>query len=57
MSKITFDDNSFIEIKKSNEPGKVLIIIQARDHLNNLKKITNCIEITDEQFKELVSNI
>lgn len=55
--KIEFEDKSFVEIRKSNEPGKVLITIQAKDHENPLKKITNCVEITKEQFKQLISDV
>lgn len=55
--KIEFEDKSHVEIKRSTEPGKVLITIQAKDHENSLKKITNCVEITDEQFKQLISDV
>ena len=37
--KITFKDQSFIEIIKSND--KFIVSIQARDVLDPLKKITN----------------
>lgn len=55
--KVQFEDNSFVEIKKSDNPGKLLVIISAKDHINSLKKITNVAEITVEQFKELISDI
>lgn len=55
--KIEFADKSHVEIKRSSEPGKVLITIQAKDHENNLKKITNCVEVSDEQFKHLISDV
>ena len=54
--KIEFDDKSYVEITKSSE-GKVIILIQAKDHDNHLKKITNAVELTAQQFKELVSEI
>lgn len=54
--KIQFDDKSFIEAKKTDD-GKILIIIQAKDHENPLKKITNAVELSAEEFKELVSDI
>lgn len=57
MSKLLFPDQSYIEIKKSKEPGKILITIQAKDHDNYLKKITNCVEITEEQYRELTSDV
>jgi nitrate reductase NapAB chaperone NapD len=53
--KIVFDDKSFIECKRSDNPGKVVIVIQAKDHDNPLKKITNAVEVTDEEFKKLIS--
>jgi tRNA threonylcarbamoyladenosine modification (KEOPS) complex Pcc1 subunit len=53
--KIEFEDKSFIEIKKSND--KVIIMIQAKDHTNSLKKITNAVEITAEEFKKLISDV
>lgn len=55
--KITFDDKSFIECKKSDNPGKVIISISAKDHTDPLKKITNAVEITIEEFKKLISEI
>lgn len=53
--KISFDDNSFIEVK--NQDGKIIISIQAKDYQNPLKKIINSVEITPEQFKELISDV
>jgi len=55
--KITFDDKSFIECKKSDNPGKVVITISAKDHTDPLKKITNAVEITTDEFKKLISEI
>lgn len=54
--KIQFADKSFIEAKKA-EGGKVLIIIQAKDHENPLKKITNAVELSAEEFKKLLSDV
>ncbi len=53
--KITFADKSSIEFKKSGD--NVIIIAAARDSLNTLKLISNCIEITKEQFEELVADV
>lgn len=53
--KITFEDKSYIEIKKSTNDKKIYIIIQAKDQNNPLKKITNSVEITEEEFKKLIS--
>lgn len=55
--KIQFDDGSFVEIKKSDSPDKLLVIVSAKDHMNPLKKITNAAEITKEQFKQLISDV
>ena len=53
--KIQFEDKSFIECKKDGD--KIIIIIQAKDYNNPLKKINNCVELSEEQFKELISEI
>lgn len=55
--KITFDDKSYIECRKSDNPGKIIVIISAKDHDNPLKKITNAVEITTAEFKQLVSGV
>lgn len=55
--KITFEDKSYIDCLKSSEPGKVMIIISAKDHIDPLKKITNAVELTNEEFKKLISDI
>jgi hypothetical protein len=54
--KVT-EDNGYVEIRKSDESGKVLVIIQAKDSANPLKTITNCVEITVEQYKQLISDV
>lgn len=53
--KIEFDDKSFVECKKEN--NKIYIVIQAKDLINPLKKINNCVELTEEQFKQLISDL
>ena len=55
--KITFDDKSYIDCRKSDNPGKIVIIISAKDQENPLKKITNAVEITTAEFKQLVSDV
>jgi hypothetical protein len=55
--KIEFEDKSYLEIIKSKDPDKIFIIIQAKDHNNALKKITNTVEITLDQFKKIYSEI
>jgi hypothetical protein len=53
--KIEFNDQSFIECIKEND--KVTIIVQAKDYTNPLKRITNTVELTREEFKKLISDI
>lgn len=55
--KVSFEDKSFIEIKKSDKPDFVYIIISAKDFNNPLKKITNSVEISQEQLKMLLSSL
>lgn len=55
--KINFEDKSYLEIKNSEKDGHVTIIIQAKDFENPLKKITNIVEITKEQFDEIIKEL
>lgn len=55
--KIQFEDKSYIECRKSDNPGKIVIVISAKDHANSLKKITNAVEITAAEFKLLISDV
>jgi nitrate reductase NapAB chaperone NapD len=55
--KIQFEDKSYIECRKSDNPGKVIIVISAKDHENPLKKIANTVEITVDQLKGLLSDV
>lgn len=55
--KIEFDDKSYIEVNKSDNPGKVVVAISAKDHENPLKRITNAVELTTEQFKKLIADV
>lgn len=53
--KIQFPDKSYVEVKKSSD--KFVILISAKDHNNSLKKITNIVELTEEEFKQLISDV
>lgn len=53
--KIVFEDKSYIDCVKSDNPGKIIITISAKDHNDPLKKITNAVEITTEEFKQLIN--
>jgi hypothetical protein len=54
--KIEFSDKSSVECRKSDN-GNVVLIIRAKDYDYPLKKITNAVEITMEEFKRLISEI
>ena len=54
--KIQFDDKSYIEICKSTEPGKIFITIAAKSPNNSNSLISNSVELTQEQFKQLFDN-
>ena len=55
--RITFDDKSYIECQKSKEPGKIYVVISAKDAVDPLKNITNAVELTTEEFKKLISDM
>ena len=55
--RIDFEDKSYIECQKSDHPGKVLVVISAKDLESPLKRIVNTVELTAEQFKSLISDI
>ncbi len=55
--KIEFEDKSYIECRKSDTPGKIIVAISAKDHENPLKKITNAVELTADEFKRLISEV
>ena len=54
MTKIEFENRSYIEVIKSPTQGKIVITIVVRDHTNPLSTIANSVEITEEQFKGLM---
>lgn len=55
--KIQFEDKSYIECRKSDTPGKVIVVISAKDHNNSLNKIVNTVELTTTEFKALISDV
>jgi len=55
--RIDFDDKSYVDCHKSDNPGKIVITISAVDRTDTLKKITNAVEITTEEFKKLISDV
>lgn len=54
--KINFDDSSYIELILS-APGKVAIILGAKDGNNPLNTVVNSAEITLKQLAELVADL
>ena len=54
--KIKFKDNSFINCYKNSEE-KIIFEISAVDYNNPLKKITNSVELTIEEFKSLIGDV
>lgn len=55
--KINFNDSSFVEFILSNSPGKVKIVLGAKDAVNPLKTVINSAEITIKNLAELVSDL
>jgi len=55
--KIQFEDNSYIEIKKDSSGDSIFVVIQAKDQMNDRKKITNTVKLTIEEFKKLISDV
>ena len=55
--RIKFDDSSFVELGISTTPGKVAIILGARDAINPLKIVINSAEITTKQLAELIADL
>lgn len=53
--KIQFKDSSYIDCKQ--EDNKIIFIISSKDGNNPLKKITNIVELTKEQYIQLTSDI
>jgi hypothetical protein len=53
--KIEFEDKSYIQCQKSANPGKIVLTISARDGSDANKKIINSVEITMEEFRNLIS--
>jgi tRNA threonylcarbamoyladenosine modification (KEOPS) complex Pcc1 subunit len=57
MSKIEFEDQSRVEIKKSADSNKIIISITAKDATNPLKKVINSVELDESQWKNLIIDI
>ena len=55
--KISFQDKSYIELIKSDKPNILILTIVARDPKNTLSTIATSVEITRNQFDELVESV
>ena len=53
--RITFEDKSYIECRKSDKEDQIIIIVSAKDQENPRKKTVNAVEISTEEFKKLIS--
>lgn len=54
--RVDFEDGSHIEILLSG-PGKVAVILGAKDKDNPLKYVTNSCEISLQEFSNLINGI
>lgn len=55
--KIIFEDKSYLEISKSKDDDKLIIVISAKDQSNPLKKITNSVEVEISKLKEFIASL
>jgi hypothetical protein len=53
--RIQFEDKSYIEVLKGQD-GKVIITIVAREDKDSLSVIANSVQLTIEQFDQLVKS-
>lgn len=53
--KIQFDDGSYINCKQNDD--RVILTLSAKDYENPRKKIHNTVELTMEEFKQLISDV
>ena len=51
--RIEFNDKSYLECYKS-EDNKITMILSAKDYNNPLKRITNSVELSIDEFKKII---
>ena len=51
----TFEDGTFVEVKKEND--LVVIIVAAQDATNPRKHIINIVDMKQEEFEKMVSDV
>jgi hypothetical protein len=54
---IEFDDHSYFEIRLSENPGKVYVILGGSDPNNPLKHTVSSVELTLQQLSECISDL
>ena len=54
MAKLIFEDRSYLEITKSPTTDKITITIVARNGKDSAATIANSVEVSVEQFNELI---
>jgi hypothetical protein len=54
---IEFDDHSYFEMRLSENPGKVYILLGVSDPNNPLKHTVSSVEITLQQLAECISDL
>jgi hypothetical protein len=52
--RIQFSDHSYIEVSKSSSPNKIMITIVAKNNNKPLEIIANSVELTTDQFHQLI---
>lgn len=55
--KISFEDGSFLEFKKSLNADKIIVTIAAKDRNNAKSVIVNSVEIKREEFENFYKEI
>lgn len=55
--KITFEDRSYLEILKSTNPGKLLIVVAATSFEDSNNFIVNSVEITEKDLIKLIKSV
>jgi hypothetical protein len=52
--KVEFEDASYIEVVRSQAPGKVMITILAKSQADALATVANSVELDIDQFNKLI---
>lgn len=55
--KITFEDKSYIEVSKSDNPDMVYITVAAKNADNPRELVVNCVELSLAQLLTLLHSV